>query len=145
MESESKIIILGSKMKSSSRLKDLLCNLASAMLDPVSPHRTILAGLLGTAFFGTLTLKEYTHKSNQASSDLKHNPAIITIASTSEQRYENNQTKKIFLSIMTIANVTLLVSGIFQVRYVRNQHILMMQLKDKLKNDDSENTNKSNH
>jgi glucose uptake protein GlcU len=132
-------------MKSSSRLEDLLCNLASAMLDPVSPYRNILAGLLGTAFFGVLTLKEYTHKSNQAISDLKHNPAIITIASTSEKRDENNQTKKIFLSIMTIGNVTLLISGIFQIRYVRNQHILMMQLKDKLKNDDSENTNKSNH
>jgi glucose uptake protein GlcU len=132
-------------MKSSSRLEDLLCNLASAMLDPVSPYRTILAGLLGAAFFGSLTFKEYPHKSNQAISDLNHNPAIITIDSTNKKRDENNQTKKIFLSIMTIGNVTLLISGIFQIKYVRNQHALMMQLKDKLKNDDSKNTNKSNH
>jgi hypothetical protein len=132
-------------MKSSSRLEDLLCNLASAMLDPVSPYRTILVGLLGAAFFGALTLEEYTHKSNQAISDLKYNSAITTIGSTSKKRDENNQTKKIFLSIMTIVNVTLLISGMSQVKYVRHQHTLTMQLKDKLKNDDSKNTNKSNH
>jgi hypothetical protein len=110
-------------MNSSSRLKDLLGNLASAMLSPVSPYRTILVGLLGSAFFGVLTLREYTHIPTQVISDIKHSPAKMTTGLTNTKK-SSNRAKNIFLPIMTIANIAFFLSGIVGLRYVKHQQVM---------------------
>jgi glucose uptake protein GlcU len=140
MKSDSKIILV-KKMKPSSRLKDLLGNLASIMLNPVSPYRTIFLGLLGAAFFGVLTLKEYTNTSKQVISDIKHNPATIVAGMTNTKR-NKDRSKNILLPIMTIANIAFLLSGVVGLRYVKNQQ--MMEVK-KYKIEDNSPVNISAH